>query len=351
MPNPLKDAFRRVMRGERLTREETREAFVSMLEGDEGSACAAGLLSSLAVRGETDLEVAGVVDVLRERALRPPVDEGVAARSVDVCGTGGDGLGTFNVSTATAFVVAGSGVPVAKHGGRAVSSRCGSADVLAALGVDVEMSPSHAAEALHRAGVTFLFAPLYHAAMKSVAPLRRELGVRTIFNLAAPLANPVRVRNQIVGVDRPERVEVVARALLALGTSRALVFSNEAAGDELIPIGSTRTAELRNGEVRFFRLDARDFGLSEGEAEHLGGGDVDQNAAILRRILDGEPGTARETVLMNAAAALFVAGEVEDFRDGVSRAARSIDDGSARESLVALAAISRARNAGKGSVP
>ena len=338
---PLRSALGSVARGARLTREETRSAFISMLEGSEPASLAAALLSVLASRGESHEEVAGVVDVLRQNALRPPVEEELAARAVDVCGTGGDGLGTFNVSTTTAFVVAGAGVPVAKHGGRAVSSQCGSADVMAALGVHIEMEPEHAAEALRRSGVTFLFAPVYHGTMKSVAGLRRELGIRTIFNLAGPLSNPVGVKRQIVGVDRPERVEVIAQALVLLGTAHAFVFSNEAAGDELLPIGLTRMAEVKDGQVRTFQVSASDFGLSPGEPEHLGGGDAECNALLLRRVLDGEPGTARETVLMNAAAALVVAGLVGDFRDGVSVAARSIDEGAARAALVALAAISR----------
>ncbi|MEO6327105.1 MAG: anthranilate phosphoribosyltransferase, partial [Thermoanaerobaculia bacterium] len=182
---------------------------------------------------------------------------------------------------------------------------------------------------------------VYHAAMKSVAGLRRELGIRTIFNLAGPLANPLGVKRQIVGVDRPARVEVMAQALVLLGTVRAFVFSNEAAGDELLPIGATRIAEVKDGRVRMFTVTASDFGLSAGEPEHIGGGDAERNAMLLRRVLDGEPGTARETVLMNASAALVVAGLVEDFRDGVGLAARSIDSGAARAALVALAAISR----------
>jgi anthranilate phosphoribosyltransferase len=281
------------------------------------------------------------VDVLTSMSLRPPVDAALAARAVDVCGTGGDGLGTFNVSTAAAFVVAGAGVPVAKHGNRAVSSACGSADVLAELGVDVEMPPERAARALASANVTFLFAPLYHAAMRRVAPVRRELGIRTVFNLAGPLSNPARVTRQIVGVDRPERVELLARALLARGSARAFVFSNTRGGDELLPLGTTRIAEIADGRMRIFEVRAGDFGLEEGDPEHLGGGAPARNAEILRRVLSGERGTARETVVMNAAAALVVAGVSADFKEGVARARRSIDEGAAARALDALVAISR----------
>ena len=341
----LREALRAVTRGAPLSREETRAAFEAALEESASPVLVAGLLAALAAAGETSDVLAGVVDVLSARALRPPVGDALAARAVDVCGTGGDGLGTFNVSTAAAFVVAGAGVPVAKHGNRAVSSACGSADVLAALGVDVEMAPARAAEALESAGVTFLFAPLYHAAMRRVAAVRRELGVRTVFNLAGPLSNPLGVTRQIVGVDRPERVELLARALLARGTRRAFVFSNVAGGDELLPLGTTRIAEVAGGAVRIFEVSAADFGVAEGEAEKFGGGAPARNAEILTRVLEGERGTQRATVLMNASAALVAAGAVDDFRDGVTLAERSIDGGAAKESLWRLIAISRGSGA------
>jgi anthranilate phosphoribosyltransferase len=260
---------------------------------------------------------------------------------VDVCGTGGDALGTFNVSTAAAFVVAGAGVPVAKHGNRAVSSKCGSADVLAALGIVLEMTPELAAAALGAANVTFLFAPLYHPVMKKVAALRRELGVRTVFNLAGPLSNPVEVRRQIVGVDRPERVPVVSGALLALGTERAFVFSHEAGGDELLPFGVTNVAEVSPGGIRRFGIRARDFGVDTCAPADLRGGDSAENADLLRRLLDGEKGPCRDTVVMNAAAALVVAGAARDFLDGARLAAESIDGGKAQHALVTLMDVSR----------
>lgn len=346
VPSPVRDALRAVTHGGRLSRERSREAFGAILDGPVSDPLVAGLLGALAALGESGEEVAGVVDVLTERAVRPPVDDELAGRAIDVCGTGGDGMGTFNVSTATALVVAGAGVPVAKHGGRAVSSSCGSADVLAALGVDVEMPSECAAEALRRANVTFLFAPAYHRAMRLVAPLRRELGVRTIFNLAGPLANPLGVRRQLVGVDRPSRIDVVARALRLRGTRRAWVVCNERGGDELLPFGDTLVAEVRGVEIRSFRLCAADFGLPEGEPEYLIGGDAGTNASILRRILEGDLGTARDTILMNAAAALVVAGKVQDPRDGVRLAHASIDSGAARRALVTLTAVSRAGSCG-----
>jgi anthranilate phosphoribosyltransferase len=334
-------ALRTVARGARLTREEARAAVSALLDEEVSGAIAGGLLSALAARGETIEAVAGAADVLRARATRPPVDEELASRSIDVCGTGGDGFGTFNVSTAAAFVVAGAGTPVAKHGNRAVSSACGSADVLAALGVEIEMTPGRAAEALQRANVTFFFAPLYHPVMKKVGAIRRELGVRTIFNLAGPLSNPLGVTRQIVGVDHPERVPVIAGALALLGTERALVFSHETGGDELLPFGRTFAADVRGPRVELLELSAPDFGLEEGSPDPLKGGDADANAEILRAILGGFRRDARDVVLMNAAAALVVSGLAADYREGVARAARSIDEGRAREALDALVRISR----------
>ena len=338
---PVHHALREISRGASLSREDARRAVASLLDDEVPPAVAGGFLASMAASGETIEVLAGAVDVLRSRATRPPVPDLLAARAVDVCGTGGDGLGTFNVSTAAAFVVAGAGVPVAKHGNRAVSSKCGSADVLAALGIVLEMTPPRAAAALDAANVTFLFAPLYHPVMKKVAALRRELGVRTVFNLAGPLSNPIEVRRQIVGVDRPERVPVVAGALLALGTERALVFSHEAGGDELLPFGVTNVAEVGSGGIRRFGLRPSDFGVDTCAPEELRGGDSIENADLLRRILDGETGPCRDTVVMNASAALVVAGAARDFRDGARMAAESIDGGKARRALATLLEVSR----------
>ncbi len=338
----VRRALRRVVAGDALTRDEARELFSTLLLAEVPSALAGGLLSALAQRGESVEELLGAIDVLRANALATAIPTELAGRAVDVCGTGGDGRGTFNVSTTVAFVVAGAGVPVAKHGGRAVSSSCGSADVLGALGIEVEMTPELAGEALARAGVTFLFAPVYHRAMKNVAALRRELGIRTLFNLAGPLCNPAGVARQVVGVDRPARIGVVAEALRRLGAAHAFVLSNEKGGDELLPFGTTEVAEVQNGVARRFTLTASDFGLAEGDPEHLAGGDGERNAEILRGILDGEVGTRRETVLMNAAAALVISGRVEDLKDGVAMAAASIDSGAARRALLSFAALSRA---------
>lgn len=339
----LAAAVKTLIGGRRLTREAARAAFEAMLEDSASPALSAALLSALAALGESADELAGVVDVLLAHALRPPVAPELAARAVDVCGTGGDGRGTFNISTVAAFVVAGAGVPVAKHGNRAVSSACGSADVLSALGVNIEMPPERAAEALRSAGVTFLFAPLYHGVMKRVGPLRRELGVRTIFNLAGPLANPVGVSRQIVGVDRPERVAVVAEALRSRGTVHALVFSNADGGDELLPFGLTHVAELRGGAIRRSRLRASHFGQAEADPGALSGGDARTNAEIARGILSGDDtGPRAATVLMNAGAALVVAGRVRSLKEGVRVAQESLSSGAARRALESLVSVSGA---------
>ena len=337
----VREALRAVTHGGRLSRERSRLAFEAIVAGTEPPAVVAGLLSALAVLGESAEELAGVVDVLSARVSAPPVEPELAARAVDSVGTGGDGLGTFNISTAAALVVAGVGVPVAKHGGRAVSSLCGSADLLAELGVAIEMAPSVAAEALRKAGITFLFAPVYHPAMKLVAPLRKELGVRTIFNLAGPVANPLGVKRQIVGVDRPTRLPAVAGTLALRGVERAYVFSNETGGDEIFPCGETVVTEVDHGEMRTFRLSAADFGLPERSVGQLVGGDAPENARILRAMLGGEAGAIRETVLMNAAAALVVAGVASSFKDGVGMAAASLDGGATARALATLVAVSR----------
>jgi anthranilate phosphoribosyltransferase len=337
----LHRALKLVMEGRTLSREEARLAVEEMLAEGFSTVRAAALVAAMARRGEEADEVAGFVDALRARSARVPVADALAARSVDVCGTGGDGQGTFNVSTTAAFVVAGAGVPVAKHGSRAVSSASGSADVLAALGVKIEMPPPVAARALEAANVTFLFAPAYHPAMKTVGPMRRELGIRTAFNLAGPLANPLGVQRQLVGVDRPVRVPVLARALAALGAEHALVVSNSGAGDELLPHGLTIVAEVFYGEVRLEEWTAATFGLPERDPRDMAGGNAETNAAILRAVLDGEEGPRRDAVLMNAAAALFVSGVALDLGDGLARAAASIDSGAARRALETLVAISQ----------
>jgi anthranilate phosphoribosyltransferase len=257
---------------------------------------------------------------------------------VDTCGTGGDGAGTFNISTLAALVVAGAGVPVAKHGNRSVSSRCGSADLLAALGIGLEAAPPVLERVLREAGIAFLFAPLLHGAMKHAAAVRRELGVRTVFNLLGPLTNPAGARHQLLGVYDPARVETLAEVLRELGSERAMVVHGDGL-DEIALSGETRVAELRDGAVRVYTVGPEDAGLARCRRRDLLGGDAAHNAGIARRLLQGEPGPRRDAVVLNAAAALVVAGRAADLRDGAAQAARAIDGGAA------LAALERLRAA------
>jgi len=286
-------------------------------------------------------EVIGAARAMRARATPLDAPDGIL---VDTCGTGGDGACTVNVSTVAALVVAACGVRVAKHGNRALSSRAGSADVLEALGVDVGAPPATVARCLREAGIGFLFAPAFHGATRHAAPVRREIGVRTLFNLLGPLTNPAGARHQLVGVYDGALVEPVARALGGLGATRAMVVHGAGGLDEFAPAGETQVAEWRSGEVVRYALRPRDFDLADGDPRDLAGGDAAFNALKARAILDGEPGAARACVVMTAAATLAVAGAT-GLRDGARRAERAIDDGSARATLALLARLSHAREA------
>jgi anthranilate phosphoribosyltransferase len=259
----------------------------------------------------------------------------------DTCGTGGDRSGSFNISTAAALVIAACGVRVAKHGNRSVSSLCGSADVLEALGVNITAPPNIVERCLEEAGVAFFFAPTFHPAMRHAAPARRELGVRTAFNLLGPLTNPARPARQIVGVPRPELTELIARALLLLGSERAWVVHGADGLDELSTTGYTKVSECREGAVQTFYVHPADYGLAKSSADALKGGDAAQNAQRIREVLDGAPGAARNIVLLNAGAALFVAGKAESVRAGTKLAAEAIDRGRANAVLTRLAAITQ----------
>jgi len=298
----------------------------------------AGLLMALALKGERPSEMVGFARAMRERAtkLPAPVDD-----VFDTCGTGGDGAHTFNVSTATALVLAGAGVKVAKHGNRAVSSRAGSADVFEALGVSLEASPETVHRSLEAAGIAFFFAPLWHPSMRHAAVPRRELGVRTAFNLLGPLTNPAGARRQVVGVSRPEHTELVARTLAALGTTRAWVVHGAGGLDEISTLGHTKVSEVRDGTVNTFYVHPADVGLPVATREELAGGTAEENAELVRRLLEGEPGPRRDIVLLNAAAALLVAGRAATLGEGLTLAARSIDEGAAAGALDRLRTESR----------
>ncbi|MDA0654246.1 MAG: anthranilate phosphoribosyltransferase [Proteobacteria bacterium] len=330
----LKPLLGIVADGNSLSVAQTTEAFDIMMSGEATPSQIGAFLMALRVRGETVDEITGAATVMRAKAL--PID--APANAIDVVGTGGDQSGSYNVSTATALVVAGCGVPVAKHGNRAMSSKCGSADVLAALGVNIECDAALVQKSLE-AGVCFMLAPRHHAAMRHVGPTRVELGTRTIFNLLGPLSNPAGVRRELLGVFSKQWVEPLARVLHQLGAEKAWVVHGSDGLDEMTLTGPTHVAELDNGGVRTFDVTPEDAGLPRAEAAALKGADAETNAARLRALLDGEPGAFRDIVLLNAAGALVVAGKAENLRRGAERAAESIDSGKAGAALARMVAI------------
>lgn len=339
---PLQHAIRRLAMGGSLTEPESRAAFAAVMSGESTPAQLAALLVALRVKGETADEVAGAADALRGAMVRLDADR--PADLVDTCGTGGGAVGTFNISTAAALLAAGLGVRVAKHGNRSFTSQCGSADVLEALGVPVEVGTDVMARALRDAGIVFMFAPLMHPAMRHVGPVRRELGIPTVMNIVGPLANPASAGRQVVGVADARRVALIAGALRTLGTVRALVVHGEPGMDEVSPLGTTHVVEIRDGETHEWEIDPARHGVAAGRAEELRGGSPADNAASVLAVLENAaPATARAAVILNAAAALYVApdGPV-DFGDAVSAARRGLQDGAG------LRALERLRKAYRG---
>ena len=331
----LKPILARVASGEMLTEEEAGAAFDILMSGEATPAQIGGFLMALRVRGETVSEITGAARVMRSKAssIEAP------ANAVDTCGTGGDSSGTFNISTAAAFVVAGCGVPVAKHGNRALSSKSGSADVLAALGVKIDAEEALVREALFQANIGFLMAPRHHSAMRHVGGVRVELGTRTIFNLLGPLANPAGTKRQVVGVFALQWVEPLAEVLGRLGAEHAWVVHGSDGLDELTTTGVSHVAEWKNGKVRCFEVSPEQLGLKTALPADLKGGDAQENAQALRRLLEGERGAYRDIVLLNAAAALVVADKALDLEAGMALAAHSIDHGGARLALQRLIEI------------
>ncbi len=328
-----RDAVGRVVAGHDLGRDETEELFGLLMDGGLSDPLKAALLVALRMKGETPAEIAGAAAAMRRRVIAiPHRREGV----VDTCGTGGDGRGTFNISTAAALVAAAAGVPVAKHGNRSVSSRSGSADVLAALGVAIEVEPETAAAALEQVGIAFLFAPRLHPAMREVMPVRRELGMRTIFNVLGPLTNPAGARRQVMGVYARELVERLARVLAELGAEHALVVHGEDGLDEITTTGRTWVAEVRDGEVRLAVLEPEALGLPRARLADLAGGTPEENAATMERVLGGEAGAIADVVAANAGAALYVAGRVATLPEGVAAAREVLASGKAAAKLEEL---------------
>lgn len=323
----------KLRRHEDLTENEAATAMGIIMDGDAKPAHIAGLLMALALKGERPPEMVGFARAMRARAVALPADVGPV---FDTCGTGGDGAHTFNVSTAAAIVLASCGVRVAKHGNRAVSSRCGSADVFETLGVALDAPPDRVVQTLLDTNLAFFFAPAWHPSMKHAGPTRRELGVRTAFNLLGPLTNPAGARRQLVGVSRPEHTELLARTFGLLGTERAWVVHGADGLDELSTTGFTKVSEFYEGTVRTFYLHPADVGLPVASKESLVGGTAEDNAALIARLLDGETGPARDIVLLNAGAGLLIAGVAGSITEGITAAGAAIDSGKARATLQRL---------------
>jgi anthranilate phosphoribosyltransferase len=332
------ELIEKLRRHEDLTIDESAAAMAAIMRGSAAPAQIAGLLIGLGMKGERPSELVGFAKTMRAEAVAVPRADGLV---FDTCGTGGDRSGSFNISTASALVVAACGVRVAKHGNRSVSSQCGSADVLEALGVNLQAPPDAVARSLDTVGIAFFFAPTFHPAMRHAAQARKDLGVRTAFNLLGPLTNPAGARRQLVGVPRPDLTELLARALLLLGSERAWVVHGADGLDELSTTGYTKVSECRDGSVRTFYVHPADYGLAKAPAAALKGGDAATNAAIVRGVLGGQAGGPREVVLLNAGAALFVAGAVESIPAGIARAAAAIDEGAAAGVLARLIEVSR----------
>ncbi|HUF77479.1 MAG TPA: anthranilate phosphoribosyltransferase [Thermoanaerobaculia bacterium] len=332
------EALSRLLDGGDLTRQEMEELFGRLMDGLIPDPVKAALLVALRMKGETAPEIAGAASAMRARAVKIPHRR---ERVVDTCGTGGDQRGTFNISTAAALVAAAGGVPVAKHGNRSVSSRSGSADVLAALGVDIEVPPAVAGRALDEVGIAFLFAPLLHPAMREVMPVRKTLGVRTVFNVLGPLTNPAGARRQVMGVYAEGLVEPIARVLAELGSEHAMVVHGSDGLDEITTTGPTLVGEVRHGEIVVYEMAPESFGVARAELRELAGGDPEENARTMERVLGGEAGAVADVVALNAGAALFVGGVAEGMAAGVERARELLATGAGMATLEALRGFGR----------
>lgn len=329
----LRESLELAVRREPVPPALLEAAFGEIMDGKASAVAIAALLVALRAKGETVDEIVAAARALRSRADGAPAPD---PRAIDTCGTGGDGAGTFNVSTAAAFVVAGAGVPVAKHGNRAATSRAGSADVLEALGVRADLPIARAAEIVREIGIGFLFARRAHPAMRHVAAVREELGIRTLMNCLGPLLNPCGVRRQLVGVYARDLVEPLAHALARLGAESALVVHGSDGLDEITTTGPTFAARFAGGVVETLTIDAAELGIARARSEQLAGGDAGENARIVTAVLGGESGPQRDLVLVNAAAALWVAGAAPDWAGGLALAEQSVDSGAARAKLAAL---------------
>lgn len=326
----IQQALSKVMEGTHLSKEEARELMSGIMDGNATNAQIGAILAALRMKGETPQEIAGFAETMRTKA---GLVQSEYSDMLDTCGTGGDGAETFNISTASAIVAAAGGIQVAKHGNRSASSKCGSADVLESLGVNIQLTSEQAARCLQEVGICFMFAQVYHRSMKYVAATRKELGVRTVFNLLGPLTNPAGAQNQLMGVYDRSKTELVARVLRELKVKRALVVASYDGLDEISISDATKVTELKDGEINTYDIKPEELGLSRYTLADIKGGDAEANAGILRRILSGEKGAARDIVLANAGACFYVTGRSESLLKGVNQAAELIDSGKALDKL------------------
>jgi anthranilate phosphoribosyltransferase len=332
----LKPLLAKAADGKSLSRDEAQTAFNILMSGEATPSQIGGLLMALRVRGETVDEITGAVTVMRDKMLRvaAPVD------AIDIVGTGGDASGSYNISTCAAFIAAGAGLKIAKHGNRALSSKSGAADVLMALGVKLEITPEKISECISDAGLGFMFAPSHHASMRHVGPSRVELGTRTIFNLLGPLSNPAGAKRQVTGVFAKHWVEPLAHVLKNLGSEACWICHGEGGMDEIVPTGTTWIAELKNGDVRSFELTPESSGLSRSKPEDLKGGEAAENAEALRAVLAGKPSAFTDAALLTSAAALIVAGRAKDMKDGIAQSREVVGSGKAMSALKRLVEVS-----------
>ncbi|MCX7747518.1 MAG: anthranilate phosphoribosyltransferase [Clostridia bacterium] len=334
----IQNAIKKLIDGKNLNEQEMMDAMNMVMEGNATPAQIGSFITALRIKGETIEEITGCARVMRDKADRisPKLDY-----YIDTCGTGGDGANTFNISTATAFVAAAAGVAVAKHGNRSISSRCGAADVLEALGVEISLSPGQVKQCIEEVGIGFLFAPTFHKSMKHAAGPRKELGIRTIFNILGPLTNPANAKGQVLGVFDGKLTEPIANVLLKLGLERAMVIHGMDGLDEISIVENTKVSEIKDGKIHNFEIDPRDLGLQKAGKEDILGGDAKENAEIIRSIFSGMKGPKRDIVVINSAAALYVGKRVSSLRDGVLMAEEVIDSGKAMKKLDELGEVTR----------
>lgn len=326
----IQEAIAKITAREDLSKSEAHDAMGEIMSGLASESQIAAFLVGLRMKGETAAEIAGCALAMREKATRITTKH---RDVIDTCGTGGDGSGTFNISTTAAIIASAAGVPVAKHGNRAVSSACGSADVLRELGVNIDLPADRVSQVLDEVGISFLHAPLLHTAMKYAAPVRKQLGIRTVFNILGPLTNPAGAKRQVLGVFSPELTDLMATVLRELGSEHALIVHGGGGLDEISTLGASRISELKGDKLNGFSLDSTSLGFEQVKSTEIAGGDVRTNAEIIRRILDGKDGAPREIALLNAGAAVYVGGKAASLADGVRMARQVVDGGQARRKL------------------